>query len=122
MGKRYEKPILVLYRGQVDSACGTADSAVGPFYCPGDARVYIDLSFYDDMQRKLHAPGDFARAYVIAHEVGHHVQSLLGYSRQVDSTRRRLGSSSPEAHHMSVRLELQADYLAGVWAYHGQRK
>jgi predicted metalloprotease len=122
MGKRYEKPILVLYRGQVDSACGTADSAVGPFYCPGDARVYIDLSFYDDMQRKLHAPGEFARAYVVAHEVGHHVQSLLGYSQKVDSTRRRLGAKSAESHHMSVRLELQADYFAGVWAHHGQRK
>jgi predicted metalloprotease len=120
MGKRYEKPVLVLFTGQVDSACGSADSAVGPFYCPGDSRVYIDLSFYQDMQRKLNAPGEFARAYVIAHEVGHHVQRLLGYSRRVDEARR--SGSKAEANHMSVRLELQADFLAGVWAYHAQKK
>jgi uncharacterized protein len=120
MGKQYRKPVMVLYSDQVESACGMAESAVGPFYCPGDGRVYLDLSFYRDMQRKLHAPGDFARAYVIAHEVGHHVQKLLGYSRLVDQARR--GGNSVEAHHMSVRLELQADYLAGVWAYHGQKK
>jgi len=120
MGKRYEKPVLVLFTGQVDSACGSADSAVGPFYCPGDSRVYIDLSFYQDMQRKLNAPGEFARAYVIAHEVGHHVQRLLGYSRRVDEARRT--SSKAEANRMSVRLELQADFLAGVWAHHAQKK
>ena len=120
MGKRYEKPVLVLFTGQVDSACGSADSAVGPFYCPGDSRVYIDLSFYQDMQRKLNAPGEFARAYVIAHEVGHHVQRLLGYSRRVDEARR--SGSKAEANRMSVRLELQADFLAGVWAYHAQKK
>lgn len=120
MGKRYEKPVLVLFTGQVDSACGSADSAVGPFYCPGDSRVYIDLSFYQDMQRKLNAPGEFARAYVIAHEVGHHVQRLLGYSRRVDEAKR--SGSKAEANRMSVRLELQADFLAGVWAYHAQKK
>jgi uncharacterized protein len=113
MGKKYEKPILVLFSGSVASACGEADAAVGPFYCPGDSRVYIDLSFYKDMERKLNAPGEFARAYVVAHEVGHHVQRLLGYSKRVDEARRtRLKNQ------MSVRLELQADFLAGVWAYH----
>jgi predicted metalloprotease len=120
MGKQYPKPTLVLFSGQVDSACGAADAAVGPFYCPGDSRVYIDLSFYRDMQRKLNAPGEFARAYVIAHEVGHHVQRLLGYSRRVDEVRR--SGDKAESHKMSVRLELQADYLAGVWAHHGQEK
>ncbi len=120
MGRRYEKPVLVLFSGQVDSACGSADSAVGPFYCPGDSRVYIDLSFYRDMEKKLDAPGEFARAYVIAHEVGHHVQKLLGYSRQVDEARR--SGDKVKANHMSVRLELQADFLAGVWAYHAQKK
>ena len=120
MDRRYEEPVLVLFTGQVKTACGGAESASGPFYCPGDGRVYIDLSFYKDMQRKLNAPGDFARAYVIAHEVGHHVQRLLGYSKQVDQARR--SGSKVEANRMSVRLELQADYLAGVWAYYGQKK
>jgi predicted metalloprotease len=120
MGKVYSKPTLVLFSGQVDSACGSADAAVGPFYCPGDAKVYIDLSFYRDMERKLGAPGEFARAYVIAHEVGHHVQKLLGYSRRVDEARRT--GSKAQANQMSVRLELQADYLAGVWAHHGQEQ
>ena len=120
LGKKYEKPILVLFSGRVDSACGQADAAVGPFYCPGDSRVFIDLSFYNDMQRKLNAPGEFARAYVIAHEVGHHVQRLLGYSRAVDEVRAR--GNKVETNRASVRLELQADYLAGVWAHHGQRK
>jgi predicted metalloprotease len=120
MGKRYENPVLVLYSGQVDSACGMAEAAVGPFYCPGDSRVYIDLSFYRDMERNLHAPGEFARAYVVAHEVGHHVQRLLGYSRLVDQARRTMGKA--EYNKMSVRLELQADYLAGVWAHHGQEQ
>jgi predicted metalloprotease len=119
-GKRYEKPVLVLFTGQVDSACGRAEAAVGPFYCPADSRVYIDLSFYRDMERQLDSPGDFARAYVVAHEVGHHVQKLLGYPRPSD--RVRGGRDSVEAHHQSVRLELQADYLAGVWAHHGQEK
>jgi predicted metalloprotease len=116
MGKRYPKPTLVLYTGVVDSGCGQAESSVGPFYCPADSKVYIDLSFYQDMQRKLNAPGDFARAYVVAHEVGHHVQRLLGYSKRVDEAR------SSEANQMSVRLELQADYLAGVWAHHAEKQ
>ena len=120
MGRRYDEPILHLFTGEVQTDCGGAESASGPFYCPADSRVYIDLSFYKDMQRKLNAPGDFARAYVIAHEVGHHVQRLLGYSRRVDEARR--SGNKVEANHMSVRLELQADYLAGVWAYYGQRK
>jgi len=119
MGKTYQKPRLVLFSGQVDSACGFADAAVGPFYCPGDSQVYIDLSFYRDMERKLNAPGDFAKAYVIAHEVGHHVQRLLGYAARVDEARRR--GDKLESNRMSVRLELQADYLAGVWAHHGQQ-
>jgi predicted metalloprotease len=120
MGKRYDKPVLVLFSGRVESACGLADSAVGPFYCPGDARVFIDLSFYRDMERQLNAPGDFARAYVIAHEVGHHVQRLLGYSRRVEEARR--SGNKKEFNRMSVRLELQADFLAGVWAHHGQQR
>jgi predicted metalloprotease len=120
MGRRYEEPTLVLYSGQTNTACGFGDAAVGPFYCPADSKVYIDLSFYRDMERKLGAPGEFARAYVIAHEVGHHVQRLLGYSRQVDESRGSLSKIS--ANKMSVRLELQADYFAGVWAYHGQKQ
>lgn len=120
LGRRYDKPVLVLFNGVVQSACGTADSAVGPFYCPGDSRVFIDLSFYTEMQRQLRSPGEFARAYVIAHEVGHHVQRLLGYSRKVDEARVR--GSKTDANRMSVRLELQADFLAGVWAHHAQRK
>lgn len=120
MGKQYRRPTLVLYYDRVDSACGTADAAVGPFYCPGDSQVYIDLTFYNDMQNKLKAPGEFARAYVIAHEVGHHVQRLLGYSARVDEVRRR--GNKMESNKASVRLELQADYLAGVWANHGQKR
>jgi predicted metalloprotease len=119
MGKTYQKPELVLFSGQVQSACGFADAAVGPFYCPGDAHVYIDLSFYRDMEKKLDAGGEFARAYVVAHEVGHHVQKLLGYAERADRVRRR---SDRLEHEMSVRLELQADYLAGVWAHHGQER
>src|ERR1043165_1233070 len=122
MGKTYTKPTLVLFSGKVESACGFATAAVGPFYCPGDSQVYIDLAFYRDMETKLNAPGEFARAYVIAHEVGHHVQHLLGYSQQVDDVRRRYGPDHTESHHMSVRLELQADYFAGVWAHHGQKR
>jgi predicted metalloprotease len=122
MGKQYRKPKLILFSGKVESACGLADTAVGPFYCPGDAQVYIDLDFYRDMERKLNAPGEFARAYVVAHEVGHHVQHLLGYGQRVDEVRHRFGPKHPEAMHMSVRLELQADYFAGVWAHHGQKR
>jgi uncharacterized protein len=117
MGKRYRKPTLVLYTEHTESGCGVANSSVGPFYCPADEKVYIDLAFYRDMQRKLNAPGEFAHAYVIAHEVGHHVQRLLGYSQRVDEAR-----GGPEANRMSVRLELQADYFAGVWAHHAQEK
>jgi predicted metalloprotease len=120
LGKRYDKPVLVLFSGNVTSACGFADAAVGPFYCPGDSKVYIDLAFYSDMQKKLNSPGEFARAYVVAHEVGHHVQRLLGYSARVDQVR-ALGNKV-EANNASVRLELQADFLAGVWAHHAQRK
>jgi predicted metalloprotease len=120
MGKQYQKPVLVLYSGQVDSACGMAESAVGPFYCPSDSRVYIDLSFYRDMQRKLNAPGEFARAYVLAHEVGHHVQRQLGYSKREDESRQR--PNKAESNKMSVRYELQADFFAGVWAHHAQER
>jgi predicted metalloprotease len=120
MGKKYPKPTLVLFTGQTDTACGEGETATGPFYCPGDSKVYIDLAFYKELQYKLDAPGDFARAYVIAHEVGHHVQRLLGYSKQVDEARRT--KSKVESNHMSVRLELQADYFAGVWAHYGQLK
>lgn len=111
VGRAYRYPTLVLFSGMVHSACGNAQAAVGPFYCPRDEKVYIDLSFYRDMERKLEAPGDFARAYVLAHEVGHHVQHLLGFDRAL---RARSDSTVP--------IELQADYLAGVWAHHGQEK
>jgi predicted metalloprotease len=112
-GEPYERAKMVLYRGGVSTACGSASSAVGPFYCPGDQRVYIDLSFYDDMAQQLGAEGDFAWAYVIAHEVGHHVQNVLGTSDEV----RRLQREHPDdANQLSVRLELQADCYAGVWA------
>ncbi|HMF12609.1 MAG TPA: neutral zinc metallopeptidase, partial [Gemmataceae bacterium] len=109
-----------IFTGAVDSGCGRADSRVGPFYCPADRKVYLDLGFFDELERKLGAPGEFARAYVIAHEVGHHVQNLLGYSELVD--RKQRGASKAEANRWSVRLELQADYLAGVWAHHGQEQ
>ncbi len=119
LGKTYQEPPLVLFTGQVQSACGFASAAVGPFYCPGDSKVYIDLSFYDQLQRRFGAPGDFAQAYVIAHEVGHHVQKLLGISDKADAMRQRL--SKTEFNRVSVRLELQADFLAGVWAHHTQQ-
>lgn len=122
MGKTYPNPTLVLFSGQVQSACGQADAAVGPFYCPGDSNVYIDLSFYKDMQKQLNAPGDFARAYVVAHEVGHHVQRLLGYSQKADELRAQARGDKAAANRASVRLELQADYLAGVWAHYGEQK
>lgn len=119
MGRRYEEPSLVLFSGSVQSACGYASAASGPFYCPADRKVYIDLIFYEELKRKFGAPGDFAQAYVIAHEVGHHVQNLLGTSREVQSMRGRL--SEEDYNKLSVRLELQADYYAGVWAHHAQR-
>ena len=113
MGKQYDPPTLVLFSGAVQSACGMAQSAMGPFYCPQDQKVYIDLSFFEDMQRRLGATGDFAQAYVIAHEVGHHVQHLLGIADKV--TRARMQAPEEEANALSVRMELQADCLAGVW-------
>lgn len=115
-GATYRDPRLVLFRGAIATACGTGQSAMGPFYCPGDQKVYIDLSFYDQLKNQLGAPGDFAQAYVIAHEVGHHVQNLLGISGQVDQMRGRV--SKVEYNKLSVKLELQADCLAGVWAHH----
>jgi len=115
-GEDYVEPKLVLFSGQVDSACGYAGASSGPFYCPGDSKVYIDLSFFEDMQRQLGAPGDFALAYVIAHEVGHHVQNLLGINEQVMSRRGRL--SERDFNQLMVRMELQADFLAGVWAHY----
>ena len=113
MGKTYEKPKLVLFEEYVQSACGNAQSAMGPFYCPGDSKVYIDLSFYREMETKLKAGGDFPRAYVIAHEVGHHVQNLLGIADQV--TKARMQASETEGNVLSVRMELQADCFAGIW-------
>ena len=115
-GRQYREPTLVLFTDQVRSACGMAGAAVGPFYCPGDQKVYIDLSFYEELRRRFNAPGDFAQAYVIAHEVGHHVQNLLGISDRVDAARQRM--SEVEANQLSVRLELQADFFAGVFARH----
>ena len=113
-GRRYEEPTLVLFSGATRSACGLGQAAMGPFYCPADRKAYIDLSFYDQMRTRFRAPGDFAQAYVIAHEVGHHVQNLLGISGQVHQMKQRVGEA--EANALSVRLELQADCLAGVWA------
>jgi predicted metalloprotease len=118
-GKTYQKPSLVLFRNTVKSACGTAQSAMGPFYCPGDQQVYIDLAFFDQLKNRFNAPGDFAQAYVIAHEVGHHIQTLLGVSRKVHSARSNL--SKIEGNKLSVLQELQADCLAGVWANHANR-
>jgi predicted metalloprotease len=119
MGRRYVDPHLVLFTGQVQSACGFAETAMGPFYCPGDSKVYIDLGFYDELKQRLGAPGDFAQAYVIAHEVGHHVQHLLGITDKVDSLQ---GLSDSQANAVSVRVELQADCFAGVWAYHAKER
>jgi predicted metalloprotease len=118
-GRTYELPKLHLFTGQVSSACGFQSAATGPFYCPLDQKVYIDLSFFEDMKNRLGAPGDFAHAYVIAHEVGHHVQKLLGISDEVHNKRMR--SSEEEANELSVRMELQADFLAGVWAHHAEK-
>jgi predicted metalloprotease len=119
-GETYREPRLVLFTDQVQSACGVAGASVGPFYCPGDERVYIDLSFYDELRSRFRAPGDFAQAYVIAHEVGHHVQKLLGTSDKVSNLQRR--ASEAQANRVSVMLELQADCYAGVWGYYAQRK
>jgi uncharacterized protein len=115
----YQEPVLVLFSGRVNSACGMASAAVGPFYCPADRKVYLDLEFFTELQQRFKAPGDFAMAYVVAHEVGHHLQSLLGISTQVQ--KQQAQSSKVEGNQLSVRLELQADYLAGVWAARNQK-
>ena len=117
-GGTYQEPRLVLFRGATQTACGQGQAAMGPFYCPGDQKVYIDLGFYETLKNKLGAPGDFAQAYVIAHEVGHHVQNLLGISGKVDQMRGRV--SKADYNVLSVKLELQADCFAGVWANHAQ--
>jgi len=119
MNREYQNPKLVLFTGSVQSACGMAGAAVGPFYCPGDHKVYLDLEFFRDLRSRFRAPGDFAQAYVIAHEVGHHVQSLLGISEKVAATRQRGDRATANA--LSVRQELQADCFAGVWAHHANR-
>lgn len=116
-GQKYPAPTLVLFRGATPTACGTGQSAMGPFYCPGDQKVYIDLAFYDEMKNRFNAPGDFAQAYVIAHEVGHHIQNLTGVSDKVQQARQSARSEA-QANQYSVRLELQADCYAGVWAHH----
>jgi len=118
-GQQYQRPTLVLFGGQVESACGFASAAVGPFYCPADAKVYLDTEFFRELEERFQAPGEFAEAYVIAHEIGHHVQNQLGWSDQVHAAQQR--ADKVEANRLSVRLELQADYLAGVWAHHAQR-
>ncbi len=118
-GYRYEEPNLVLFTGRVNSACGLASAAMGPFYCPADKKVYIDLAFFDDLKKRHGADGDFAQAYVIAHEVGHHVQNLLGTSTEVRKAQRGLGKSA--ANELSVKLELQADCFAGLWGNHADR-
>ena len=119
IGKAYREPNLVLFSGAVESACGYAQAAMGPFYCPADQKVYIDLSFYRDLKNRYQAPGDFAQAYVIAHEVGHHVQTLLGISDKVQAARRRLNQAG--GNKLSVMQELQADCFAGIWAHHANR-
>jgi predicted metalloprotease len=118
-GSDYREPTLVLFRDGVQSACGNASSASGPFYCPMDNKLYIDLSFYQELQEKFNAPGDFSMAYVVAHEVGHHIQTLMGTAEKV--SRMRQQSSEKEGNRYSVMLELQADFYAGVWAHHAQR-
>ncbi|MGB5304932.1 MAG: neutral zinc metallopeptidase [Gammaproteobacteria bacterium] len=118
-GRTYQKPNLVLYTDRVQSACGAGSAAMGPFYCPGDNRVYLDLAFFDDLKRRHGAPGDFAQAYVIAHEIGHHVQNLLGINEQVRSAQRGLGKGESNA--LSVKQELQADCFAGLWGNHADR-
>lgn len=120
MGKQYQEPTLVLFSDAVKSACGFAEAAVGPFYCSLDQKVYIDLKFYDELKNRFKAPGDFAQAYVVAHEVGHHVQNLLGITKRMQETQTR--GSQAEGNQLSVRLELQADCLAGLWANHTQAR
>ena len=118
-GKPYPPPTLVLYSGAVQSACGFAEAAMGPFYCPGDHKLYLDMRFFNDLAKRHDAPGDFAQAYVVAHEVGHHVQTLLGISDKVNAARRRASEAAGNA--LQVRMELQADCFAGVWAYHANQ-
>jgi uncharacterized protein len=118
-GASYEPPRLVVFRGATPTACGTGQSAMGPFYCPSDRKVYLDLDFFDTLKQRMGAPGDFAQAYVIAHEVGHHVQNLLGISDKANAAQRQAGEAQGNA--ISVRVELQADCLAGVWAHHSQQ-
>lgn len=118
-GKSYQPPTLVLYSGAVQSACGFAEAAMGPFYCPGDHKLYLDMRFFNDLAKRHDAPGDFAQAYVVAHEVGHHVQTLLGISDKVNAARRRASEAAGNA--LQVRMELQADCFAGVWAYHANQ-
>ncbi|MEO5693896.1 MAG: neutral zinc metallopeptidase [Usitatibacter sp.] len=120
MNQQYRAPVLVLYTGQVRSACGMGQAAMGPFYCPGDTKLYIDLAFYDDLRKRFRAPGDFAQAYVVAHEVGHHVQNQLGIMKQLDSMRGRV--SKQEYNAASVRIELQADCFAGIWAHNAANR
>ncbi len=119
IGRQYRDPTLVLFSEATQSACGFAQSATGPFFCPEDDKVYLDTSFFQELEQRFRAPGDFAKAYVVAHEVGHHVQHMLGWSDQVHALQQR--GSKRDANKLSVRLELQADYLAGVWAYHANR-
>jgi len=120
MGREYRKPKLQLFTGRVESACGVAGAAVGPFYCPGDEKIYLDLSFFEELRTRFKAPGDFAQAYVIAHEVGHHVQNLLGTMDKVDAARGRVSKGTENQ--LSVRLELQADFLSGLWANYARQK
>jgi predicted metalloprotease len=119
-GREYRKPTLVLFTDQVNSGCGQAGASTGPFYCPGDEKLYLDFSFFHELQTRFRAPGDFAQAYVIAHEVGHHIQNLLGTMNRVNAAQRQRDDSG--ANSLSVRLELQADFYAGVWAHHAQRR
>ena len=118
-GQQYRKPVLVLFRGQTQSGCGMASAESGPFYCPGDKKLYIDLSFYDELKQRFNAPGDFAMAYVIAHEIGHSIQDQWGILAKVHQAQEQMGKA--EANRLSVRLELQADFLAGVWAHYAQQ-
>jgi predicted metalloprotease len=119
MGKDYPEPTLVLFRDAVQSGCGTASAASGPFYCPGDNKLYIDLAFYEDLQKRFNAPGDFAMAYVVAHEVGHHIQTLMGTSAKLARARQEM--SETDFNKLSVKMELQADFFAGVWAHYANR-
>jgi len=119
-GQRYQQPKLVLFSGAVESACGFAEAAMGPFYCPADQKLYLDMSFFNELAQRHDAPGDFAQAYVVAHEVGHHVQTLLGVSEQVHTTRQRVGEIEGNA--LQVRMELQADCFSGVWAHHAHKQ